>query len=40
MKSTSLAATIAFAASIPFLAALQSAPSNEAPKLAPPGETP
>ena len=37
MRTTTLAATIALAATVPFLAALQSAPSNEAPKSAPPG---
>ena len=37
MKPTSIAATLALAATVPFLAALQSAPSNEAPKSAPPG---
>ncbi|MFM7261776.1 MAG: family 16 glycoside hydrolase, partial [bacterium] len=36
MRTTTLVATIALAASVPFLAALQSAPSNESPKSAPP----
>ena len=37
MRTRTLAATIALAASVPFLAALQSAPTNESPKTAPPG---
>lgn len=37
MRMTSLVATIALTASVPFLAALQSAPSNESPKATPPG---
>lgn len=36
MRTRSLVATIALAAAVPFLAALQSAPSNETPKVEPP----
>ena len=39
MRTISLAATIALAASVPFLAALQSAPSNEAPRNEPPAKS-
>jgi len=37
MRFHSLAATLALASTVPFLAALQSAPSNESPKVAPTG---